>query len=113
MDIKCGSQYPSVQATKSGAALKVVLKLSKHLVAYIESLLAVCPYVNGPFNFQAKGVAEAVAAVALTDLNNLKLANKPYGLPQAQARELVQRGPKTRAQALATSGRCEQTRASF
>jgi hypothetical protein len=31
-------QYPSVQATKSGAALnlKAVTKLSKHLVAYME-----------------------------------------------------------------------------
>jgi hypothetical protein len=70
------SQYPSVQATKSGAALKAVPKLSKHLVAYMEGLLAVSPYVNGPFDSRAKGVAEAVAAAALSDLN--QLANEPY-----------------------------------
>ena len=76
MDVKCESQYPSVQATKSGAALKAVPKLSKHLVAYMEGLLAVSPYVNGPFDSRAKGVAEAVAAAALSDLN--QLANEPY-----------------------------------
>jgi hypothetical protein len=41
-----GTQYPSVQATKSGAGLKAIPKLSKHLVAYMEGLLAVSPYVN-------------------------------------------------------------------
>ena len=76
MDVKCESQYPSVQATKSGAALKAVPKLSKHLVAYMEGLLAVSPYVNCPFDSRAKGVAEAVAAAALSDLN--QLANEPY-----------------------------------
>jgi hypothetical protein len=70
------TQYPSVQATKFGAALKAVPKLSKHLVAYMEGLLALSPYVNGPFYSRAKGVAEAVAAVALSDLN--QLANEPY-----------------------------------
>ena len=80
MDVKCESQYPSVQATKSGAALKAVPKLSKHLVAYMEGLLRLAvtrsPYVNGPFDSRAKGVAEAVAAAALSDLN--QLANEPY-----------------------------------
>ncbi len=76
MDVKCETQYPSVQATKSGAALKAVPKLSKHLIAYMEGLLAVSPYVNGPFISRAKGVAEAVAAAALSDLN--QLANEPY-----------------------------------
>ena len=76
LDVKCESQYPSVQATKSGAALKAVPKLSKHLVAYMEGLFAVSPYVHGPFDARAKGVAEAVAAAALSDLN--KLANEPY-----------------------------------
>ena len=45
----------------------------------MEGLLAVSPYVNGPFNSHAKGVAvlaEAVAAAALSDLN--QLANEPY-----------------------------------
>ena len=73
LDINCESQYPSVQATISGAALKAVPKLSKNLVAY---MLAVCPYVNCPFDSRAKGVAEAVASAALADLN--KLANKIY-----------------------------------
>ena len=73
LDINCESQYPSVQATISGAALKAVPKLSKNLLAY---MLAVCPYVNCPFDSRAKGVAEAVASAALADLN--KLANKPY-----------------------------------
>jgi hypothetical protein len=36
----------------------------------------VSPYVNGPFDSRAKGVAEAVAAAALSDLN--QLANEPY-----------------------------------
>ena len=79
MDVKCETQYPSVQATKFGAALKAVPKLSKHLVAYMEGLLAVSRYVNGPFDSHAKGVAvlaEAVAAAALSDLN--QLANEPY-----------------------------------
>ena len=68
------SQYPSVQATKSGAALKAVPKLSKHLVAYMEGLLTVSPYVNGPFDSRAKGVTEAVAAAALSarDLNRVR-----------------------------------------
>jgi hypothetical protein len=69
-----GNSVPSVQATKSGAALKAVPKLSKHLVAYMEGLLAVLvsPYVNGPFDSHAKGVAvlaEADAAAALSVLN--------------------------------------------
>ena len=76
MDVKCDTQYPSVQAIKSGAALKAVPKLSKHFVAYMEGLLAVSLYVNGPFDSRAKGVAEAVAAAALSDLN--QLANEPY-----------------------------------
>ena len=66
-----GNSVPSVQATKSGAALKAVPKLSKHLVAYMEGLLAVSPYVNGPFDSRAKSVAEAVADAALSDLNQL------------------------------------------
>jgi hypothetical protein len=63
-----GNSVPSVQATKSGAALKAVPKLSKQLVAYMKGLLI--PYVNGPFNSYAKGVAvlaEAVAAAALSE----------------------------------------------
>ena len=74
-----GNSVPSVQATKSGAALKAVPKQSKHLVAYMEGLLAVSPYVNGPFDSHAKGVAvlaEAVATAALSDLN--QLANELY-----------------------------------
>jgi hypothetical protein len=45
----------------------------------MKGLLAVSPYVNGPFNSHAKGVAvltEAVAATALSDLN--QLANELY-----------------------------------
>ena len=45
----------------------------------MECLLAVSPYVNGHFDSHAKGVAvlaEAVAAAALLDLN--QLANEPY-----------------------------------
>jgi hypothetical protein len=64
------TQYPSVQATKSGTALKAVLKLFEHLVTYMEGLLAISPYVNGPFDSRTKGVA------ALSDLN--QLANEPY-----------------------------------
>jgi hypothetical protein len=56
--------------------LAAVPKLSKHLVTHIEGLLAVSPYVNGPFDSRAMGVAEAVAAAALLDLN--KLASEPY-----------------------------------
>jgi hypothetical protein len=41
----------------------------------MEGLLALSTYVNGPFDSRALGVVEAVAAAALTDLNNLKLAN--------------------------------------
>jgi hypothetical protein len=73
-------QYPLVQATKSGTALKAVLKLSKHhFVLYMKGLLAVCPYVNSPFDSHAniaKDVAEAVSAASLTpaNLNNLALA---------------------------------------
>jgi hypothetical protein len=83
LNVKCEleSQYPLVQATKSGAALKEVLNLSKHhLFVYMESLLTVCPYTNCLFDSRAKGVAEAVAAPVLTPetLINLKLANEPY-----------------------------------
>ena len=45
----------------------------------MEGLLAVSPSVNGPFDSHAKGVAvlaEAVAAAALSDLN--QLANELY-----------------------------------
>jgi hypothetical protein len=62
-DSRC--QYPLVQATKSGASLKEVPKLCNLLVAYMEGLLAMSPYLNCPFNSRAKGVAEAVAAVSL------------------------------------------------
>ena len=65
--------YLELHSTISGAALKAVPKLSKNLVAY---MLAVCPYVNCPFDSCAKGVAEAMASAALADLN--KLANKLY-----------------------------------
>jgi hypothetical protein len=43
---------------------------------YMEGLLAVSTYVNGTFDSRAKGVAEAVAAAALSDLN--QLPNEPY-----------------------------------
>ena len=89
LDVKCETQFPSVQATKSGAALKTVPKLSKHLVAYMEGLLAVSPYyVNGPFDSCAKGVVEAVAASELSDLNKPCMAY------------LKSKGPKTQAQAI-------------
>jgi hypothetical protein len=55
--------------------LKAVLKLSKHIVAYMEAskgLLAMSPYMDCPSFFRAKSVAEAVAAAALMDLNHLK-----------------------------------------
>jgi hypothetical protein len=42
----------------------------------MEGLLAVSPYVNSPFYSCAKDIAEAVAAVALSNLR--KLANEPY-----------------------------------
>jgi hypothetical protein len=42
----------------------------------MEGLLVVSPYVNGPFDSRAKGVAEAVAATALSNLN--QLANEPF-----------------------------------
>jgi hypothetical protein len=80
LDVRCESQQPLVHATKSGTALNAVPKLSKHLVTYMEGLLALSPgqspYVNGPFDSSAKGVAEAIAAAALSDLN--QLANEPY-----------------------------------
>ena len=110
-----GNSVPSVQATKSGAALKAVPKQSKHLVAYMEGLLAVSPYVNGPFDSHAKGVAvlaEAVAAAALSDLN--QLANKLYmAYVKRKLGEWYRepaRGPKTRPQA--TRGRRGRARAS-
>ena len=109
-----GNSVPSVQATKSGAALKAVPKLSKHLVAYMEGLLAVSRYVNGPFDSHAKGVAvlaEAVAAAALSDLN--QLANELYmAYVKRKLGEWYRepaRGPKTRPQA--TSGRRGRARA--
>ena len=67
---------PRLQATKSDAALKAVPKLSKHIVAYMEGLLAVSRHVNSPFDSRPKGVAEALSAAALSDLN--QLANEPY-----------------------------------
>jgi hypothetical protein len=42
----------------------------------MEGLLAVSRYVNSPFDSRPKGVAEALAAAALSDLN--QLANEPY-----------------------------------
>jgi hypothetical protein len=52
------------------AALKAAQKLSKHIVTKMEaskSLLAVSPYVDCPFYSRAKSVAEAGAALALTE----------------------------------------------
>ncbi len=62
----------------------------------MEGLLAVSPYMNSPFDSRAEGVVEAVAAAALSDLN--QLANNPY-IPQAHALGMVPRGTKTRPQA--------------
>jgi hypothetical protein len=42
----------------------------------MKGLLAVSPYINCLFDSCAKGVAEAVATIALSELN--KLANEPY-----------------------------------
>jgi hypothetical protein len=90
-----------------------VPKISKHLITYMEGLLI--PYVNGPFNSHAKGVAvfaEAVAAAALSDLN--QLANELYmAYLKRKLGEWYRepaRGPKTRPQA--TSGRRGRARAS-
>jgi hypothetical protein len=58
--VNCKTQYPLVQATKSGAELKAVLKLSKHLISFMEGLLAVSPYVNGPFNFHVPRVLQSL-----------------------------------------------------
>ena len=52
------SQYVSIAASKSGAALKAIPKISKHLVAYMEGLVAVSPYMHGVFDPRAKGIAE-------------------------------------------------------
>jgi hypothetical protein len=102
------SQSSSVQATKSGAALLAVPKLSKHLVAYMEGLLAVSPYVNGPFDSRAKGVSDAVAAAALSDLN--KLANEPEPYMAYLKRKLgewYRKAPRPeRKQVEATLSRC-------
>jgi hypothetical protein len=78
LDVKCGSQYPSVQATKSGAALKAVPKLSKPRAPHrVHGGPAGREPLRGrPFDSRAKGVAKAVAAAALSDLN--QLANEPY-----------------------------------
>ena len=70
------SQYLSIAASKSGAALKAIPKISKHLVAYMEGLVAVSPYQDGPFDSRAKGVAEHTSAEAFNLLN--KLNNEPY-----------------------------------
>jgi len=70
------SQYLSIAASKSGAALKAIPKISKHLVAYMEGLVAVSPYKDGPFDSRAKGVAEHAATEAFNNLNKIK--NEPY-----------------------------------
>ena len=44
------SQYVSIAASKSGQALKVVPKISKHLVAYVAGLDAVSPYMGCQFD---------------------------------------------------------------
>ena len=59
------SQHLSISASKSGAALKAIPKISKHLVAYMAGLVAVSPYTNGPFDSRTKGVAEHAATEAL------------------------------------------------
>ena len=70
------SQYVSIAASKSGAALKAVPKISKHLVAYMAGLVAVSPYKHGAFDPRAKGIAEQAATEAFNNLNKLK--NEPY-----------------------------------
>ena len=60
------SQYLSIAASKSGDALKAVPKLSQNFVAYIQGLVALSPYQNGPFDSRAKGVAEHASAEALS-----------------------------------------------
>ena len=59
------SQHLSISASKSGAALKAIPKISKQLVAYMAGLVAVSPYTNGPFDSRTKGVAEHAATEAL------------------------------------------------
>ena len=70
------SQCVSIAASKSGAALKAVPKISKHLVAYMAGLVAVSPYKHGAFDPRAKGIAEQAATEAFNNLNKLK--NEPY-----------------------------------
>jgi calcineurin-like phosphoesterase len=53
--------WSNFQATKSGAALQALKETSKNLIVYMEGLLAMSPYVNGPFDSRTKGVAEAEA----------------------------------------------------
>ena len=49
-------------------------KISKHLVAYMEGLVAVAPYLRGTADPSAQGFAEAVAAEAFDRLNAVKKA---------------------------------------
>ena len=58
----------------------------------MEGLLAVSPYLNGPFDSRAKGVAECRCRGTLGPEPACQRAL--HGLPQAQARGMVLRGPK-------------------
>lgn len=66
------SEYPPIEASPSGPALKAVPKISKQLVAYLEGLVAVSPYKDGPFDSRAHGVAEHAYSEALAELNKHK-----------------------------------------
>ena len=70
------SQYLSIAASRSGAALPAIPKISKHLVAYMEGLVAVSPYKDGTFDDRATGVAEHAYTQAFNNLNKIK--NEPY-----------------------------------
>jgi hypothetical protein len=46
----------NVNLSTPWSALKAILKLSKHLVAYMDCLFAMSPYENCPFYSRAEGI---------------------------------------------------------
>ena len=90
------SQYVSIAASKSGPALRAVPKISKHLVAYMAGLDAVSPYnrlqgLHVRSSCQGHCGASSHAGVQQPEPAQERAL---HGLPQAQARGMVPRGPK-------------------
>ena len=70
------SEFSEIAASPSGNGQPAVPKISKHVVAYLEGLVAVPPYARCTADPRATGLAEGVADAVFDQLN--KARKKDY-----------------------------------